>query len=513
MEALTREALYERVWATPMAKLAEELGTTSVLLKRLCDRAGIPTPPSGYWMKKEFGKSAEPAPLGSAPPGLSGLLFPSPAPAAPAKAAGTDARSNKAAAFEAGEAALTEKSAEAPPPRAPVPTWNSREELHALVWSHPMRSLAKLLGISDVALAKHCRKALVPVPPRGWWARKEAGKRVEVQSLPPLPFAMANYFPAIDRDAVAASTVQSAAAPNGDESSALPVFRDIAAVSAEIQAAVRAIKVPATLTSPHPIVARLLKQDSLRAPSKHEFGYLSDYYGPKFAKPIQQRRLRILSCVLAELERLGCKIRGSTHAGEQFSIRIGGRWTYILFAVEGGSSRTQYYRDRQSYKQSDAERLRFDLTDDDRGYKPPARTWREDHGPLEHRCSEIVCGIFLQVEEDARKWALWLHNDKIQQRAREAKEAKLAAEKAEVDRIAREKAAAAARIKQLIDGADALERAARIRRYVASVRTETAKRADSASTESLEAWADWALAEADRIDPVVSGQFLEGLTG
>lgn len=75
----------------------------------------------------------------------------------------------------------------------------TREELHAQVWSQPMRTLAKSMGISDVALAKRCRAADVPVPPRGWWARKAAGKRVKVEPLPPLPFALANYFPARER--------------------------------------------------------------------------------------------------------------------------------------------------------------------------------------------------------------------------------------------------------------------------------------------------------------------------
>ena len=72
----------------------------------------------------------------------------------------------------------------------------TREELHALVWSEPLRKVAQSMGISDVALSKHCRKSNVPVPPRGWWARKEAGKRVQVTPLPPLPFVMTNYFPA-----------------------------------------------------------------------------------------------------------------------------------------------------------------------------------------------------------------------------------------------------------------------------------------------------------------------------
>lgn len=68
----------------------------------------------------------------------------------------------------------------------------TREELHKQVWSRPMRTLAASMGISDVALAKRCRTANVPVPPRGWWAKKEAGKAVKIEPLPPLPFAMAS---------------------------------------------------------------------------------------------------------------------------------------------------------------------------------------------------------------------------------------------------------------------------------------------------------------------------------
>ncbi len=39
-----------------------------------------------------------------------------------------------------------------------------REELHKLVWAEPMQTVAKSIGISDVALAKQCRRASVPVP-------------------------------------------------------------------------------------------------------------------------------------------------------------------------------------------------------------------------------------------------------------------------------------------------------------------------------------------------------------
>ena len=52
----------------------------------------------------------------------------------------------------------------------------SREELYELVWSKPMVELAEDFGLSDVALAKRCRKLGVPVPGRGYWARVAAGQ-------------------------------------------------------------------------------------------------------------------------------------------------------------------------------------------------------------------------------------------------------------------------------------------------------------------------------------------------
>jgi hypothetical protein len=47
-----------------------------------------------------------------------------------------------------------------------------------------MSSLAKRYNISDVALGKVCRKLLVPVPPRGYWARVEHGYKGHGQTSP-----------------------------------------------------------------------------------------------------------------------------------------------------------------------------------------------------------------------------------------------------------------------------------------------------------------------------------------
>lgn len=51
-----------------------------------------------------------------------------------------------------------------------------RTELYELVWSKPMTKLGVELGISDVGLAKACRRHSIPVPPRGHWAKLHVGK-------------------------------------------------------------------------------------------------------------------------------------------------------------------------------------------------------------------------------------------------------------------------------------------------------------------------------------------------
>ena len=60
--------------------------------------------------------------------------------------------------------------------RSGDPLTLSREDLYELVWSKPMTELAQDFGLSDVALAKRCRKLGVPIPGRGYWARVAAGQ-------------------------------------------------------------------------------------------------------------------------------------------------------------------------------------------------------------------------------------------------------------------------------------------------------------------------------------------------
>lgn len=64
------------------------------------------------------------------------------------------------------------------------PDYYDRETLYREVWAEPVKTVAARYGVSDVALAKTCRRLEVPLPGRGYWARVKAGQKPE---RPPLP--------------------------------------------------------------------------------------------------------------------------------------------------------------------------------------------------------------------------------------------------------------------------------------------------------------------------------------
>lgn len=69
-----------------------------------------------------------------------------------------------------------------------------REDLHRLLWTAPVTEVAARLGVSDVGLAKACRRAEIPLPPRGYWAKIEAGQPIGVPALAPSPTGLPEWI-------------------------------------------------------------------------------------------------------------------------------------------------------------------------------------------------------------------------------------------------------------------------------------------------------------------------------
>jgi len=69
------------------------------------------------------------------------------------------------------------------PRSEPLPLQLTRRQLYDVVWDTPIDVLAARYDISNVGLAKICRRFDVPVPPRGYWQKLAAGIKVPRSKL------------------------------------------------------------------------------------------------------------------------------------------------------------------------------------------------------------------------------------------------------------------------------------------------------------------------------------------
>jgi hypothetical protein len=75
----------------------------------------------------------------------------------------------------------------------------TREQLYQRVWTDPIDRICSELGLSNVGLRKLCLRHDIPVPPRGYWAKKKVGKRVRQSPLPPRRNSEREYPITFDR--------------------------------------------------------------------------------------------------------------------------------------------------------------------------------------------------------------------------------------------------------------------------------------------------------------------------
>ncbi|HEX3854260.1 MAG TPA: hypothetical protein VHW01_25025, partial [Polyangiaceae bacterium] len=67
--SVSREKLYEEVWAEPMTTVAERYDVSSSFLARICEQLNVPRPPRGHWAQLKVGRPKKRPPLAEARPG------------------------------------------------------------------------------------------------------------------------------------------------------------------------------------------------------------------------------------------------------------------------------------------------------------------------------------------------------------------------------------------------------------------------------------------------------------
>jgi len=377
----------------------------------------------------------------------------------------------------------------------------TRLELYDLVWSRPTRTVAASLGVSDVGLAKTCRKAEVPIPPRGYWARKPDEQRLLRPALPP-------RFPGgADRFEIGGDGKHYRGTYSDQDILDMPVppepvFEEpLEAVAARIDKMVGKVPAVRNFDKAFGDVARLLSQDEERKIHQRP------YDKPLYESGVERRRLLLLNSLFLGFYAAGCKASMSTSKWQQHdehsrtvSVTVGAQ--HISFTLDPPLRE----RRRNHPVPDDEGKLRLALGH--RRAEQPSQFWEDGaDAKLETRLREIVTFIMLEAEKAHRERAVshrtWVIGRKAdiekqiaEQRAEQEREALRAKER-------QHKAAVDILLKQAAD----LQKAQSIRVYV----SEICRRAGELSLPkvALDRWSDWALTQADRIDPTKSLQFLQ----
>lgn len=333
-----------------------------------------------------------------------------------------------------------------------------RQTLYDEVWAEPVSIVARRYGISDVGLAKICRKLRVPLPGRGYWAKAKAGKILPRTQLPQVGDGKLPYV-TLRRLEPAQRQLRSEAQQKADEAKKAVVV------------------VPSELVDAHPLVRAAAKRLKRRDRWTDEKGLRSapaEVLHIEVTRGALDRALLIVDTLIKQL------------AGQSISVHVDAQRKDTQVDVEGtrlelriteGIRRTPHVETRAEKRARECywSSTRFGPSVSyphipQFDYHPtgiltiivgrwPSRNWNDTpKSPLEKRLGEVIAGIVSMVSEKCAREA-------EEARRREAR--RKAEERYQIykQRLESEKT----KFSQLEAEAASWERAERIRAYANAV--------------------------------------------
>lgn len=369
------------------------------------------------------------------------------------------------------------------------------QDLQDFAWSAPMRDLAAKIGLSDVGLRKLLKAHGVITPPQGHWNRVHAAK--PVAKSPKLPARRPGETGRIHVDPCfvnVLTTVDPIRSSGPFASAAVP--EDLDELYRQELQAIGRVAVPRKLDRFHQGLAQIFKQEERRRAKFAASNWSWD--APKFEGALDQRRLRILNALFMALSRRGHGGSASERDGRIDATAIIGDTGVDLDIAIAGKHRTvrEYGRDVPARDLPASTPLM--LVIDGQRDRPGETTWQDDaYGKLESKLAEITARVIVagearfrrglkEAEERAEQYRRWQ-----EQRRRE-----------EIERRNAE------RLKHLRTSGELLRQAEDLRALIARVRDRVVADSVGVDQERLEEWERWAAAEADRLDPILSGQIM-----
>ncbi|QWW71177.1 hypothetical protein [Rhizobium sp. WYJ-E13] len=381
-------------------------------------------------------------------------------------------------------------------------SWNDilvlPEDLIAFAWSAPMRDLAAKLDISDVGLRKQLTNYGVPLPPQGYWNKVHAGKPLPFRPSPPPRRPGQVGRVKVDPRYAKILSVAEAMPSSGPFASAI-VPDDLDDLFRQELSAVGSVTVAKAIGVPHRGLAHLLRQEARRQEKFLKSSWETDR--PMFDSPLSKRCLRILNSLFLVLSKRGHDGDAYEYSGElRARAIIGDTYLGLNLAIVGKHKKVRrngYERPAPDLPASTTLALSLAADFDGR----VSKSWQDDaDNRLEDKIAVIAAELIVAGEEKFRKSL-----KEAEERAEEVRQ------EAERQRRKRLEELNQQRLDNLRMSGDLLRRAQDIRALVERVRMAITEGSAEIDEARLTAWERWALREADRIDPIRSGQFLTHL--
>lgn len=360
----------------------------------------------------------------------------------------------------------------------------TRKKLYEKVWAKPMIAICKEYGLSDVGMAKLCRRHEIPRPPRGYWARVEHGQKPPQPDLPrPEDDPTIEIHPTwIDHALASHIRRQAEAAMDGLVS--VELRQDLSGchlLVAQAQAAIDACK-----ASPDGL-CRLPENAPLNM---------------RVSKADPNRALRLMDALLRAMEAQGWKIEPGPSAsmlGEAIELRM---WEDAVHVTEepepdlNGPYRFQHSRKIEKVVPSG--RLSLEIE----GSFPSGCRHKWGDGTLQ-RLEEILPEVLRSMVAIAARRKQWASEARRDEKRRKEARRLARLEWEQQVRLKKEILAETAKVAALMRDAKVWRKSQEIRAYIEDQKCRhLAERKNGAMGPEFEQWHCWAVAQADRLDPL-----------
>ena len=359
----------------------------------------------------------------------------------------------------------------------------TREELYERLWSMPTTKVAAESGISDVALAKRCKKLNVPKPTPGYWAKVAAGQKPEKE---PLPLTASEVF------------IQAAEKPLE-----------------------KTLSLPETTEQLHSLATELMRALTAGKPDSQKHISVRERTLPEVSvtKALIDRATKSFHTILSGVEPLGIPFRKAQGSYGSGYFQKGHDRLYLKIEEElveqpaqsGGSTRRQSWQWPTDCQVASG-KLTFSLSPERYGLQKEKQWKEDDKTPLGELLAQIVAEIrrhYVEAQKRRAREAIEREKQRVESerhwREYQEKEAIRLEEERKRKHAEALEATAQTRADDLLKAAEWWRLHQTIVEFVSACEQRWRKDQNSSLTSEQQAWLTWARENAKAMSPLETG--------